>query len=86
MAKVSKTRIYVVKDMNTSEKFLVKAISAAGALGHVVKTTFEVYVPGQDELVSLAGAGISVEVANEPVADQAPVAAVEPVPAEDAGV
>jgi hypothetical protein len=51
MAKV-KRKIFVVSE--PSGKHLVRALTVAGAIAHVVRTTFEARVATQDDLVFLA--------------------------------
>lgn len=48
------TRIYIV-EAEGQDKRLVRAISPAQAIGHVVRSDYSAHVASQDELIALAG-------------------------------
>lgn len=55
------TRIYLVQDAGGNSKRLVRATHPGHALMHAARTTFDVHVASQNELVDLLGRGIEVE-------------------------
>ena len=57
-------RIYLVGQGNTMR--LVRATHRAQALGHVARSTINVKVASQDELVHAMTNGIQIEAASEP--------------------
>ena len=62
-------RIYVVTEGEAGDsQRLVRASNPSQAITHVVKSIFKATVATQDELVTLASAGHSVEETNEATA------------------
>lgn len=61
---------FLVENTVSGQKVIVKAVSAASALEHVVKPRFKVSKPTAGDIVDLMGDGVAVEVAGEPVADE----------------
>lgn len=53
------TRIYVVSDHES--KRLIRAAHPSHALMHAARSTLDVHVASQDELVALLGRGVEVE-------------------------
>lgn len=53
--------IYVVTHLPTKTQRLVRANNQNGAVRHVSNDTLSVRRPTQDELITLAGAGVKVE-------------------------
>jgi len=54
------TRIYVVSSGGSGER-LIRAAHPSHALMHAARSTFDVHVASQDELVALLGRGVEVE-------------------------
>ena len=63
---MSTTRIYLVTDTETNKHRLIRAGNQAQAIRHAAKTSFDIEVAGQDDLVSLLSHGIPVELAGGP--------------------
>lgn len=59
-----KERIYVVYHGTNGR--LVKSPSRAQALSHVAQSTFNIRVAGQDDLVTLLGKGVAIELLRDP--------------------
>ena len=57
------TRIYLVTDVETNKRRLIRAGNQAQAIRHAAQTRFDIEVAGQDDLVSLLTSGIPVEMA-----------------------
>ena len=55
----TQTRIYVVSDHES--KRLIRAAHPSHALMHAARSTFDVHVASQDELVALLSRGVEVE-------------------------
>jgi len=60
------TRIYLVTDVETNKRRLIRAANQAQAIRHAAQTRFDIEVAGQDDLVSLLSHGIPVEMAGGP--------------------
>jgi hypothetical protein len=56
-------RVYVVS--GGAAPRLVKAVSQAAAIGHVVKSAYKATVATQDDLIAALGAGAKVELAGD---------------------
>lgn len=57
------TRIYLVRDMDSTDVRLVRAGSPAAAIRHVVRPRFEATVASQDDLVQQLANEVKVETA-----------------------
>jgi hypothetical protein len=55
------TRIYVVGNIETCKKHLVRASNSAQAARHIIRTSHIVEVASQDQLVELIASGVPVE-------------------------
>lgn len=47
------TRIYLVRNTDTAEERLVRAVNAPRALAHIVRTSYSAEVASQEQLVAL---------------------------------
>lgn len=59
------THIYVVTDIETSKRRLIRAGNRTQAIRHAAQTRFDVAYAEQDDLVGLLSAGIAIEMAGE---------------------
>jgi hypothetical protein len=59
------THIYVVTDIETNKRRLIRAGNPTQAIRHAAQTRFDVAYAEQDDLVGLLSAGIAVEMAGE---------------------
>lgn len=69
--KTTPTRIYLV-NVDDHGRHLVRAVSKAAALAHVMRAIASVGVASQEQLIECLGAGISVEAAGEVAAADGP--------------
>ena len=60
------TRIYVVTDVETNKRRLIRASNQAQAIKYAAQTRFDIEVAGQEDLVSLLTNGVPIELAGVP--------------------
>lgn len=59
------TRIYTVRDKHNNIIALVDAVSAAGARSHVAKSSFDISLSSQRDLIEATKSGVEVQAAGE---------------------
>jgi hypothetical protein len=64
MTEQDNTRIYLVDNIETKDRYLVRAQNKAQAIRHATRTRFAAHVASQHELIELLNEGVKVQVAS----------------------